>query len=164
MFVDRIYSISCCASYFALGRFWRIEWIYPFLQIILMLIILVFKSSWCKTASAARNWINSVPQTTAPTFAFSFLFIFLLCHLPKKYFHLFAGAFLVRWSERWRTFVLSLKYYDPKVRQQNLTFQVKKTKYFPYSFTNKHKSVDVFFVSENLVRVQPLYHHMVRIL
>ena len=33
--------------------------------------ILFFKSSWCKIASAARNWINSVPQTATTTFAFS---------------------------------------------------------------------------------------------
>ena len=33
--------------------------------------ILTPKSSWWKIFSAARNWINSVPQTAATTFAFS---------------------------------------------------------------------------------------------
>ena len=40
--------------------------------------ILFFKSFWCKIASAARNWINSVTQTAATTFAFSSVFILLL--------------------------------------------------------------------------------------
>ena len=37
-----------------------------------------FKSSWWKTASAAMNWINSIPQAAATTFAFSSVFILLL--------------------------------------------------------------------------------------
>ena len=37
--------------------------------------ILLFKSSWCKIASAAKNWINSVPQTAATTFGFSSLYV-----------------------------------------------------------------------------------------
>ena len=51
-----------------------------------------FKSSWhpiiqivqCKKAGAARNFMNSSPQTEATTFAFSFVFILLLWlyHLP----------------------------------------------------------------------------------
>ena len=36
-----------------------------FLHTILVQFILVFISSWCKIACAARNWINSVPQTAA---------------------------------------------------------------------------------------------------
>ena len=31
---------------------------------------LFFNSSWCKITSAARHWINSVPQTAATSFAF----------------------------------------------------------------------------------------------
>ena len=45
--------------YLVLGRFWRTEWINPFLQIILVNLVLFFKSSWYKIASAARIWINS---------------------------------------------------------------------------------------------------------
>ena len=38
---------------------------------------LFFKSSWCKIAGAARNWINSVPKAAATTFAFSSVPIYL---------------------------------------------------------------------------------------
>ena len=41
-------------------------------------IILFFKSSWWKIASAARNWINSVPQIAPMTFVLSSIFILLL--------------------------------------------------------------------------------------
>ena len=37
-----------------------------------ILFILLFKSSWCKIASTARNWINSVPQAAATTFGLLF--------------------------------------------------------------------------------------------
>ena len=50
-------------------------------------LILLFKSSWCTIASAARNWINSVPQTAATTFAFSSRFILLLCFQRKLAFY-----------------------------------------------------------------------------
>ena len=54
---------------------------HSFLQTILVQFILFFNLSWCKIASAARNWINSVTQTAATTFAFSSVFILLLwCH------------------------------------------------------------------------------------
>ena len=43
----------------------------PILQIVLVQIRQFFKSYWCKTACGARNWINSVPQEAATTFAFS---------------------------------------------------------------------------------------------
>ena len=43
----------------------------PFFHIILVQFILIFISSWSKTARAARNRINSVPQTAGTTFAFS---------------------------------------------------------------------------------------------
>ena len=72
---DRIASIPCRVSYCALGRFWRIGWIHPFLQIILLHFILFFQ---CETASAARNWINSAPLTEESTITFYFVFILLL--------------------------------------------------------------------------------------
>ena len=53
------------------GTIWRIGWIHSFLHIILVQFILFFISSWCKISSAARNWINSVPQIAATTFALS---------------------------------------------------------------------------------------------
>ena len=37
------------------------------------------KSCWWKISSAARNWINPVPYTAATTFAFTSVFILLLC-------------------------------------------------------------------------------------
>ena len=40
---------------------------HPFRQVAVILFILFFKSSWWKIASAARNLINSVPQTAATT-------------------------------------------------------------------------------------------------
>ena len=55
---------------FSTRTIWRIGRINPFLHIILGQIILFFISSWCKIASAVRNWINSVPQITVTTFAF----------------------------------------------------------------------------------------------
>ena len=53
---------------------WIIGLIHALFQIILVQFILFF----CKTARAARNWINSAPQTEATTFAFSSVFILLL--------------------------------------------------------------------------------------
>ena len=47
--------------------------IHSILQIVLVQVILFFKSSWWKTASMARNWIHSAPQAAATTFAFSFV-------------------------------------------------------------------------------------------
>ena len=41
--------------------------IHYILHIILMQLILFFKSSWCKIASAAENWINSATQAAATT-------------------------------------------------------------------------------------------------
>ena len=51
---------------------------HPFRQVAVIILILYFKSSWWKIARAARNWINSVPQTAATTVAFSSVFILLL--------------------------------------------------------------------------------------
>ena len=41
-------------------------------------LVLFFKSSYRRIGSAARNWIKSVPQTAATTFAFSSVFLLLL--------------------------------------------------------------------------------------
>ena len=43
----------------------------PILHIILVQFILFFKSSWCKMASAERNWIKSASQAAATAIAFS---------------------------------------------------------------------------------------------
>ena len=61
---DRIASIPCQASCYAPGRLEEQD-----------KIILFFKSSWCKIASTARTWSNSVPQAAATTFAFSSVYI-----------------------------------------------------------------------------------------
>ena len=55
--------------------------IHPIRHIFLVQFIQFFQSSWCKIASAARNWINYFPQTAVTTFAFSSVFILLLWHL-----------------------------------------------------------------------------------
>ena len=79
---------------FCTRTIWRIRLIHPFLHIILVQffffsysilvqLILFFISSWCKIAGAARNWINSVPQTAATTFSFSSVFILLLWYVDK---------------------------------------------------------------------------------
>ena len=44
---------------------------HPFRQVAVIIFILFFKSSWCKIASAARNWNHSVLQSAPTTFAFS---------------------------------------------------------------------------------------------
>ena len=62
----RIYSIPCHASYFASVDLKEYEEFNLFFQI-----------DWGKTASAARSWMNSVPQTDATTFAFASLSILL---------------------------------------------------------------------------------------
>ena len=67
-FVDRIYSIPCRSSYFAIGRF---EEQYDLHQDDLK----KSKSLQFKIASIARNCKNSVYQTGATTFAFSSVFI-----------------------------------------------------------------------------------------
>ena len=92
---DRIYKISCRASYFAPGRFWRIWWIHPFLQII---------SSWCNSSfssnpflqiilvqnsySAARNWINSDPPNSSDDLCLFSVFILLLWVIFRILFYL----------------------------------------------------------------------------
>ena len=52
--------------------------IQPILLIFLVQFILFFKSSWCKIVSTVRNWINSVFQAAATTFALSSVFFLLL--------------------------------------------------------------------------------------
>ena len=68
---DIIVSILALLQLFCTRTIWRMGWL-----------ILFLKSFWCKIASTARNWINSVPQTTATTFAFSSVFILLLWFSP----------------------------------------------------------------------------------
>ena len=68
----RIYSIPCRASYFALVYLEEQGELNLFFQIV-----------WGKTAGAAKNWINSAPQTDATTFAFASLSILLLCPSGK---------------------------------------------------------------------------------
>ena len=79
-------KMFCLPNYATAHVCTLLAWIHPFLQIILTMFILFFESSKCKSASMARNWINSVPQTAATTFAFSFVFILLLrcVHPPDK--------------------------------------------------------------------------------
>ena len=55
---------------------------HPILQIFLVQFFLFFNSTLCKIASTARNWINSVPQAEATTFAFSSVLILLLWSVP----------------------------------------------------------------------------------
>ena len=54
----KIYSIPYRASYFALGQFWRIRWIYPFLQIILVQFILFFTSTYSSAKQQAQQGID----------------------------------------------------------------------------------------------------------
>ena len=76
-------------------RFCRIGWIHSFLQIILVQFILFFNVS--KIDRTARNWMNSVPQTTATTFAFSSVFIFLLLFSKAKMGFLFSVG--ITWED-----------------------------------------------------------------
>ena len=81
-------SIPCRASYFAQGWFeegmnsshssYRPGANHPILHIVLVQLILFFRSSWCKIASAAKKWSNFV-QAAATTFPFTSFFIHLLC-------------------------------------------------------------------------------------
>ena len=57
---------------------------HPFCQVAVILLILFCKLSWWKIASAASNWNNSDPQTEATTFAFSSVFILLLCSTSSQ--------------------------------------------------------------------------------
>ena len=68
---------SSCSSY-------RPDAIHPILHVVKVQLILFFKSSWCKIASAARNKINSAPQAAVPTFAFSSVLILLLWNSPSS--------------------------------------------------------------------------------
>ena len=61
--------------------------IHPFLQIILV------QNSYC---IAARNWINSVSQAAATTFAFSSVIILLLCCGKTS-------MIIHQWTKTWRT-------------------------------------------------------------
>ena len=59
---------------------WIMEWIAPGWFQGNDEFILFFKIVLGKTASTARNWISSSPQTKATTFAFSSVFILLYVH------------------------------------------------------------------------------------
>ena len=106
---DRIYSFPCRASYFALGRIWRKDgWIHPFLLIILVQFIIFFKSSYCKIAGATRN---SVPNTAVTTFAYSSVFILLLCFTYTAAFFIFVlleppVSYLCYWNLLFHIFVI----------------------------------------------------------
>ena len=73
------------------------------MQFILFFIHSYYSLFWtCKTAIAARNWINSAPQTKATTSAFSSVFILLLCIQyigpETKHAHLFAEIQIILWQ------------------------------------------------------------------
>ena len=81
---DRIYSIPCPECCFALGQFLknRMNWFLSLNHPGAIHPILFFKSSQCKIACAAGNWINSVPQTAATTIAFFSIIFLLQCCTP----------------------------------------------------------------------------------
>ena len=105
LFVDRIDSIPCRASYFAPGwfeerdkfiLFFLSSWfnssyslycpgsIHPILYIVLVQFILFFKSFWCKIATPRQGIESGLPpppQAAATTFALSSVFILLLLHV-----------------------------------------------------------------------------------
>ena len=64
---------------FCLGRFWIIGWIAPGWVKEKDEFIIFFKIVLDKTDTAAIFWINSSPRTEATTFAFSSVFILLIC-------------------------------------------------------------------------------------
>ena len=66
----RIYPIPCRASFFTQDDFEEQDELILFFQIILVQFILLFKIILGKTASAARNLVNSSPQREATTFTF----------------------------------------------------------------------------------------------
>ena len=80
-------------------------------------IILFFKSSWYKIASAARNWINSIPQSAATTFAFTSVWILLLWLHP--WFVKNRREASVPFSLKMRTFL-----YSPSCIRVNLSYQL----------------------------------------
>ena len=67
-------DLSCIST----RMIWRMGWIAPGWNEGKDEFIIFFKWSWWKIASAARNWINSVPQTSATTFTFFSVFTLLL--------------------------------------------------------------------------------------
>ena len=77
------------ASYcpLAIHSFFQIvlkQFIQLFISSVVVQFIQFFKSSWCKTASDARNSRNSAPQA-ATTFAISSVFSFLLWHAASTF-------------------------------------------------------------------------------
>ena len=75
---DRSYSIPCRTSCFALGRFEEQDELHQDDLKERDEFILFFKIVLGKIACAARNCINSAPQTAATTFSFSSVYILLL--------------------------------------------------------------------------------------
>ena len=63
---------------FCLWQFWRLGWFHPFLSNHpgAIHILYVVQIAQYKTASEARNWINSSPQTETTTVAFISVFIY----------------------------------------------------------------------------------------
>ena len=72
--------------------------------------IIFFKIVLGKTASAARNWINSSPETDSTTFAFSSAFVLLLWYTPSVSLCL---VFLI-------LCLLSLQYWPPSIQMAGL--------------------------------------------
>ena len=71
-------AVSVCRAAVLTRAIWKIGWIHPFLSNHPGANHPIIKIVQCKTDSAARNWINSSPQTEGTTFAFSSVCILLL--------------------------------------------------------------------------------------
>ena len=92
-----MYSIPCRTSQYSPGR--RIGCIHPFLHISLVQFILLFVCTsimLVHNSQRDKELINSVPQTSATTFAFSFVCFFFyapdtqgICTYSRRCFHLF---------------------------------------------------------------------------
>ena len=67
------------------GWFWRIGWIHPFLSNHSGATHGIIKIVLDKTASAARNFLNSTPQTQATTFALLLSLSFFYGPLPPDW-------------------------------------------------------------------------------
>ena len=84
--------ILCYCIYYLKNRMnctkmiFRNGWVHPILQIVLG-----------KIANVARNWMNSVPQTEATTFAFSSVLFFYVytCQLAKHLIRRWKGGLAI---------------------------------------------------------------------
>ena len=100
---DRIYSFPCRASYFALGRIWRKDGL---------------NSSFSSNHPSAIHHIfqivllqNSVPNTAVTTFAYSSVFILLLCFTYTAAFFIFVlleppFSYFCYWNLHFHIFVI----------------------------------------------------------